>query len=123
MRIRAFAWSVVLIAMLLTVAWAADINGKWKADYQSPDGQARTTTFTFKVEGEKLTGTAANPQGEVQLQDGKVSGDAISFFIVRNFGGNDVKINYKGKAAGDEIKFTVSIAEMDTTFDITAKRL
>ena len=111
------------MAMLLTVAWAADINGKWKADYQSPDGTARTTTFTFKVDGDKLTGTAASAQGEVQIQDGKVSGDAISFFLVRNFGGNDVKIIYKGKAAGDEIKLTVSIAEMDRTFDITAKRL
>ncbi|MCX6637247.1 MAG: hypothetical protein NT090_19500, partial [Acidobacteria bacterium] len=65
MRIRAFAWSVVLIAMLSTVAWAADINGKWKADYQSPDGEARTTTFTFKVDGEKLTGTATSREGEV----------------------------------------------------------
>ena len=112
------------MAMLLTVAWAADINGKWKADYQSPDGQSRTTTFTFKVDGEKLTGTATSREGEtVQLQDGKLSGDAISFFIVRNFGGNDVRINYKGKAAGDEIKFSVSIAEMDANFDITAKRL
>ena len=26
--------------------------------------------------------------------------------IVRNFGGNEVKILYKGKVAGDEIKFT-----------------
>ena len=104
-------------------AVAFDAQREINVKLQSPDGQARTTTFTFKVDGEKLTGTAASPQGEVQIQDGKVSGDAISFVLVRNFGGNDVKINYKGKAAGDEIKFSVSIAEMDRTFDITAKRL
>jgi len=123
MRIRVSALYITLIALVAVAAFAAPVDGKWKADYQSPDGQARTTTFTFKADGEKLTGTAASAMGEVQIQDGKVSGDAISFSVMRNFGGNDVKINYKGKVAGDEIKLTVSIAEMDTTFDITAKRL
>lgn len=116
-------WSVLLIALLLTAASAADINGKWKAEYQSPDGQTRTTTFTFKVDGEKLTGTVAGSTGEVPIQEGKVKEDAISFFAVRNFGGNDVKISYKGKAAGDEIKFNVTFGGMDRTFDMTAKRL
>ena len=123
MRLRVLSLSAMWIALLTAAAFAADINGKWKADYQSPDGQARTTTFTFKVDGGKLTGTAASPMGEVQLQDGKVSGDDISFFVIRNFGGDDVKIVYKGKAAGDEIKFTVNMAAMDRTFEMTAKRL
>jgi hypothetical protein len=114
---------VALIAVLfLFAAFAADVNGKWKADYETPDGQQRTTVFTFKTEGGKLTGTAASAMGEVPILDGKINGDEISFHVVRNFGGNDVKVNYKGKAGASEIKLTISIAEMDRTFDIVAKR-
>ena len=122
MRIREIAWSALLIALLFSAAYAADVNGKWKADYESPDGQQRTTVFTFKAEGGKLTGTAAGGMGEAPIMDGKISGDEISFHVVRNFGGNDVKVNYKGKAGATEIKLTVSIAEMERTFEIVAKR-
>ncbi|MBI4877950.1 MAG: hypothetical protein HY822_25245 [Acidobacteria bacterium] len=114
---------VVLAVLLVAVAWAAGIDGKWKAEYTSPDGQARQTTFTFKVEGEKLSGTAAGGAGEAPIQEGKVSGNQISFVVVRNFGGEDVKFNYKGTAAGDEIKLTVNVAAMDRTFEMTAKRI
>jgi len=114
---------VVLVALAFAAAWAADINGKWHAEYTTPDGQARQTTFTFKVEGETLTGTAASAMGEVPIQDGKASGDTVAFSITRNFNGNDMKINYKGKVEGDEMKLNVTITGMDAAFDITAKRV
>lgn len=100
-----------LVAML-----AADINGKWKADFQTPDGTARSNTFTFKVDGEKLTGMVAGSQDETPIQDGKVSGDDISFSAERPFG----KFTYKGKIAGNEIKLKVEFG--DNSFDIVAKR-
>lgn len=122
MRLPSGAKIALFIALLAFAAFAADVNGKWKADYETPDGQQRSTVFTFKAEGGKLTGTAASAMGEVPIQDGKIQGDEISFHVIRNFGGNDVKINYKGKVGANEIKLTVSIAEMDRTFDIVAKR-
>lgn len=122
MRIRALVRGVAMIAILLTALWAADVSGKWKAEFTTPDGQSRTTTFAFQVDGAKLTGTVGSAMGEAKIDDGKVSGDEISFSVTRNFGGNDVKMLYKGKVAGDEIKFTVSIPEMDRTFEMTAKR-
>ena len=85
---------------------AADITGKWTAQVPGRDGQTRETTFDFKVEGEKLTGTTTGINGDVPITDGTVKGDAIAFTVVANFNGNDVKILYKGTVAGDEIKFT-----------------
>lgn len=123
MKIKFLFGSLVLLTLILATAWAADVNGKWTAEYQSPDGQTRQSTFTFQVKGEALTGTVASARGESNILEGKVKGDEISFEVIRNFGGNDVKFQYKGKATGDEIKFTVTVGEGDRTFDMTAKRV
>jgi hypothetical protein len=96
--------AVVLLA--LTAAYAADITGKWVAEMQGRNGPTQTT-FTFKVDGAKLTGTMQGAQGEpAEITEGKVDGDNISFVVVRNMGGNEMKITYKGKVSGDEFKFT-----------------
>ncbi len=63
-------------------------------------------TFTFKVEGEKLTGSISTPRGESPISDGKIQGDEISFTQVIEFGGNQMKFLYKGKVEGDQIRFT-----------------
>ncbi len=96
---------------------AADITGKWKAEFTTPDGTPRTNTFTFKVDGAKVTGSVAGTQDETPIQDGKLNGDDISFSAERPFG----RFDYKGKIAGNEIRFKVSFG--DQSFDIVAKRL
>jgi hypothetical protein len=112
-----------LILLAVFVACAADVSGKWKSEFQTPNGDTRTTTYTFNVEGNKLTGTIAGGRGgEVQIQDGTVSGDEISFTVVRSFGGNEIKQNFKGKVSGDEIKFTVT-TEGRGSREMTAKRI
>ena len=111
-----------LFAVLLFTATAADLTGTWKAALETPNGPLETT-FQFKVDDGKLTGTAANQfSGELPISDGKVEGDNLSFSVKASFNGNDFKLNYKGKMAGDEIKFTVEVAGMDRTFEMTAKR-
>lgn len=90
----------------IALAHAADINGKWIAQVPGRDGQTRETTFNFKVEENKLTGTVTGRQGDNPISDGKISGEDISFTVTANFGGNEVKLLYKGKIVGDEIKLT-----------------
>ena len=90
-----------VIAMLAVTAAAADVSGKWSGQVPGR-GDAVTATFTFKVDGDKLTGTMTGPQGEVALQEGKVSGDQISFSTT----GGNAKILFHGTIAGDEIKMT-----------------
>lgn len=111
-----------LFAVFVLTAYAADISGTWKAAVDTPNGPLETV-FQFKVDGSKLTGTAANQfSGELPIQDGKLDGDSISFLVTANFNGNDFKLNYKGKVSGDEIKLTVEVTGMDRTFEMTAKR-
>jgi len=98
-----FACSLLL---LLAVALAADLSGKWTGDMPGRGGDTTPTTFTFKVDGEKLTGSMTGPQGDIPLQEGKVAGNQISFSTTLDFGGNSIKIVYKGTVSGDQVKMT-----------------
>ena len=109
---------IAATALLLPFrASAADINGKWKAEFTTPDGTPRTNTFTLTTEGAKLTGTVAGSQDETPIQNGTVNGDEISFTAERPFG----SFTYNGTVNGNEIKFKVTFN--DQSFDITAKRV
>jgi len=104
-------------AILVTTAAAADVDGKWKAEFTTADGTARVNTFTFKSDGAKLTGSVAGSQDETPIQNGKIEGSDISFTAERPFG----TFNYKGKLSGDEIKFKVDFN--GNNIDMTAKRM
>jgi hypothetical protein len=65
-------------------------------------------SFNFKVDGATLTGTITTPRGDIDLSNGKIDGDTISFDQVVNFNGNSFTISYKGTIAGDTIKFSRS---------------
>jgi hypothetical protein len=99
--------AIVLLA--LASAWAADVSGKWIAHVAGAQGQGDSDiTLVFKVDGDTLTGTLNNSlmPGDVAIEEGKISGDDISFSLKRKFGENEMKVVWKGKVVGDEIKFT-----------------
>jgi hypothetical protein len=106
MKYRTLFLTACFVFAGIALAYAADINGKWIAQVPGRDGQTRETTFNFKVEENKLTGTVSGRQGDNPISDGKISGDDVSFTVTANFGGNEVKLLYKGKIVGDEIKLT-----------------
>jgi len=94
------------LALCAITALAADINGKWKGTAEGPNG-AIERTFTFKVDGAKLTGeTESQMMGKSPIENGKVEGDDITFSIKGNFQGNEMTLAYKGKVSGDQIKLT-----------------
>ena len=95
-----FRSSVFAFALL-----AADVSGKWTSTMQGRDGKSMETTFTFKVDGDKLTGTRSGRGGDRGIADGKINGDEISFSVTTERNGNTMKQNYKGTVSGDEIKF------------------
>jgi len=98
--------ATLFVALTSVAAFAADFNGKWTAEVPSRQGGTTTNTFTFKVDGAKLTGTMTSQMGSMDITNGKVDGDNISFDVVREFNGNSFTLSYAGKADGDSIKFT-----------------
>lgn len=102
--------SALAAGLLLALpALAADVTGKWTTEFDSQIGKQKYT-FDLKVDGGKLTGKAhyerMGQTGDVDLQDGKLAGDEISFVEVDSFQGNELRIQYTGKVKGDEIAFT-----------------
>lgn len=101
------AIQVLLIGSLVAVGlWAADVTGKWTAEMQGQNGTT-TTTMNLKADGNTLTGTISGRNGDTQISDGKVDGNNISFTVVREMQGNQMKMVYKGTVDGDTIHFTV----------------
>ena len=99
-------WLVIMAAAFATIASAADISGTWKGTAQNQGGTIERT-FVFKVDGTKLTGeTTSEMMGKSTITDGKIDGDNVSFTITAKFQDNEMKLNYKGKIAGDAIKLS-----------------
>ncbi|MBK5293239.1 MAG: hypothetical protein JJE04_16390 [Acidobacteriia bacterium] len=113
---RKFVQTFSILVCLAVVALAADISGKWEAQVPGRGGEARPATFTFKVDGEKLTGTMSGAREPAALEDGKVSGDTVSFAITTQRG----KRTYTGTVSGNEIKFKRDGGQNPQEF--TAKR-
>ncbi len=117
---RKLALAVLVFAMGSVAALAADFNGKWTGDVQGRNG-TQTITFNFHVDGSTLTGTVTTRRGDMDISNGKVDGDTITFDQVMNFNGNEMKITYTGHADGDTIKFTRQMGDRPAT-DFVAKR-
>ena len=110
--------AVGLVLGLAGLSRAADISCKWQSEFDSQIG-VQKYVYVFKLDGEKLTGTASGDRGgeksTVAIQQGKVTKDGISFVEPMSFQGNEVSIEYTGKMTGDnEIKFTRKVGDFAT---------
>jgi hypothetical protein len=120
MKHQKFLLSLVFLFLMAGALFAADVTGTWTASFDTQVG-VQNYTYTFKADGAKLTGTAKSMNGETQIQEGSVKGDEISFVENLDFQGMPLRIEYKGKLAGDEIKFTRKVADVATE-ELVAKR-
>jgi hypothetical protein len=108
-----------------TAVATTDISGEWRAEFDTQIGMQKYT-FTFHVSDGKLTGKAnaeVNDQKrEAELQEGKVSGDTVTFVENLKFQDNDIRIEYTGKIKGNEISFTRKVADIATEEFVAKKQ-
>ncbi len=108
MKICALTAGFVLIAGF---AFGADIDGKWTGQYNTGMGEPMTHVFTFKADGNALTGTAlSGPDTTTPIRDGKIDGNNISFAVVVDFVGQEMRFNYKGVLSADQIELSFEVA-------------
>jgi hypothetical protein len=108
------------LALVLTLvaapAFAADVDGKWAGTISTPGGEF-PVAFDFKSDGAKLTGTTMSPDGmSVNIKDGKIEGDKITFGVSLDFGGMSFDIAYTGVVTPTEMKMTADVAGMPLEF-------
>jgi alpha-L-fucosidase len=118
---------VLMVFAAFTCVRAAGIDGRWAAEFDTQVG-VQKYVFELKAEGEKLTGKATwermGQNGVVELKEGRIMGDTVSFVEMINVpdGGEAMRIEYKGKLAGDELKLTRTVGEFAVE-DLVAKRV
>jgi hypothetical protein len=111
---------LLLATLCAASAFAADIDGKWTATYDTQNGSI-TTTWDLKAEGTKLTGTANSSFGSRDVTDGKIEGKDVSWVELIDANGTSIRIVCKGTLSGDELKLSRTVGEFGTT-EIVAKR-
>lgn len=73
--------SMLIVLVAAGVCLAGDFNGRWEGSVKMPDGQELALAFTFKVEGESVSGKVGSAMGELPISNGKIKGDEITFDV------------------------------------------
>ncbi|RZA01247.1 MAG: hypothetical protein EOP47_11435 [Sphingobacteriaceae bacterium] len=94
-----------MVMVMTVISFAADITGNWKGTVMDQF----EINYTFKVEGEKLSGSSKGPDGsDTPFKDGTIKGDDLEFTI--DILGNPTKVKGKIKTdATDKTKETVTL--------------
>lgn len=91
----------------LAKAFAAGIDGEWEGSMPGMGGKPMKLSYDFKTAGDKLTGTSAGYGGKkIDIKDGKVDGNNISFTVESKFQGNKSIVKYTGVFLGDILKLS-----------------
>ncbi len=103
---KKFLTTCVLVCgvVLGALAFAAGLDGKWTGKTQY-DGNDLALTYTFKVDGEKVTGTAESPYGVSTVDNGKLKGADLTFTTSVN----GMEIPQSGKVYADSVALDISV--------------
>ena len=112
---RKLALAVAVVALIGASSLAGlaqakiDITGQWAFDVQTEAGGG-TPTFTFKQEGEKITGHMSSQTFGEQDVTGTLKGQDFVVSFKSDALGADAEVTYKGKVeSNDSIKGTFDI--------------
>lgn len=87
--------TLFMVMAFVSFGYAQDITGNWKGTVMDQF----EINYTFKVEGEKLTGSSKGPDGsDTPISNGVIKGEDISFSL--DIMGNPTKIT--GKIKGND---------------------
>lgn len=89
---------------------SGNISGVWDFAVETANGSGQPV-FTFKQDGENLTGSYKGQFGEAPVT-GTVKGSDVKFSIKINFQGQDFTVMYTGTVDGNSIKGKVVLGEL-----------
>lgn len=111
------ATSLLAFGLSSLATLAADPSGTWKFSAEGPQGHEVDATLTLKLDGGRLSGEIVSRAGKAPISDATLSGDQLSFSVVREFGRflrkKKFVTRYSGKLTGDKIEGTVQLTGRD----------
>ena len=108
-KVASILSGLVLAAAAFTLAADLDVSGKWKITSKSQRGE-RTFDATMKQEGEKLTVTQKDREGNDVKAEGTVKAGEITWTMKRTTPMGEMVITYKGKVDGKTMSGTTTSA-------------
>jgi hypothetical protein len=75
-----FLFMLLICSYVVCLAASINMDGAWYGTLKVEDSQY-PLQYNFKVEGDKLTGTAKGPTGDLQITDGEVHGNDFTFAV------------------------------------------
>jgi hypothetical protein len=110
-----------ILPLAVLAADAPNISGTWNAAFDTQIGR-QEYTYTFAVNGTRLTGRAKSANGDVEIAEGKLDGSTLSFVENLNYQGMALRIAYTGTiVSANQIDFTRDVAGLATE-KLTASR-
>jgi hypothetical protein len=101
---------------------AADVSGTWKGAFEF-NGDSMPLTLNLKIADTAVTGTVEGlPTTPAEIQDGKIDGNSITFWVNTDYQGQTYKLVFKGKIAEDSIDFDFGTDDGSWGTAMTAKR-
>ena len=84
------------------------VAGNWDFSFTSPQGAANWRV-KFEQFGDTLRGSAATDFGQLDVSDGWITGDQLSFTLYLNFNGQQIQVNFAGTVKGDTARGNVDV--------------
>ncbi len=106
-----------------TAKKAVDPSGTWRWDYEM-GGETVNAVLKLNYDGKKLTGTFKGHMDPVEIADGKVNQDQVSFGFKFEREGREIEVTFEGQIKGDGVDGTIMWETADDSgdFDWSAKR-
>lgn len=78
MKNKHFYTALLPFCLTVWTGTGGDPSGKWKGTDNSPNG-AMDLMYTFKIDGQKLTGSVEGPNATLDLENGTYKDSVLSF--------------------------------------------
>jgi hypothetical protein len=99
-----------------------DVTGAWKGTFDF-NGTAMPLVFNFKSAGAAVAGAVEGiGPAPVEIHDGMVDGDTLTFWLNADYQGQTYQLNYKGKVTANQIDFDFGTSDGGFSANLTVKK-
>ena len=109
--------TVFLLFILFITGNAQNLDGSWKGKMSTPNGDM-DLIFTFKVDGDTLSGNVTSEMGTLPIENGKINGNEFSFDVDVN----GQVINHTGVLDSNVVKLSLPWADQPMELSRVCKK-
>ena len=108
MKKKIITTALLLCCFLVGFGTITNLNGKWTGLLKTDQGDEYPLVYTFRIDGDQLTGTAKTPKGDMPINDGTVKGNTFTFNVMIG----NMEIDHTGKFYGDSVGVDLSLGDI-----------